>query len=258
MGELSVQVSEQGVARIGMASGKANAITDATIQALTEAVVGLRVQADKGEVKCVVLASDRARFFSPGFDLFGLLNKDRAGLYAFGEAFGALCEALLALPVYTVADMRGHAIAGGAVLSLCCDERLMMAAPGATWGLNEVAIGLPLPASLVELLRYRVAAQHVFEIAYGAARYGVDEAAALGVVRAHAEADYEEALAARIQKYVAVSGRAFRIAKAAGQKPLLGVFAAWRGESKALFDGLSADPELQAQLSASLPKRSGG
>jgi enoyl-CoA hydratase/carnithine racemase len=257
MAAVSVQVDGRGVARVGMANGKVNAISDELIEGLRGALRELKAGIEGDAVKVVVLASDRERFYSPGFDLFALLEKDREGMLAFGGAYGALCEEVLSLPVYTVADMRGHAIAGGAVLSLCCDERLMRDDPGSTWALNEVAIGLPLPASLVELLRYRVSAEHVFEVALGAGRYRVKEAAALGLVRAHDAQGYEEALEARLQKYLGVAGKAFRMAKAASQRPILGAFAGWATQSEALFDALRTDSELQAQLAASMPKRSG-
>jgi enoyl-CoA hydratase/carnithine racemase len=253
MTEVSVQVDGRGVARVAMASGKVNAISDALITSLRDALDGLGPDIARGTVKAVVLASDRPRFYSPGFDLFALMDKDKAGMVAFGAAYGALCEALLSVPVYTVADIRGHAIAGGAVLSLCCDERLMSDDPRSVWSLNEVAIGLPLPASLVELLRYRISPAHVCEVALGAGRYTPAEAASLGVVQAHSPESYGPALEVRLQRYLAVAGKAFRMAKAASQAPILRAFSGWAAESDALFEALRSDAELQAQFTASMP-----
>jgi 3,2-trans-enoyl-CoA isomerase len=50
----------------------------------------------------------------------------------------------------TVAAINGSCPAGGCVLSLCCDYRV--AVENATMGLNETALGIPVPAYWVKLL----------------------------------------------------------------------------------------------------------
>jgi enoyl-CoA hydratase len=46
----------------------------------------------------------------------------------------------------------GHAIAGGLITALDCDFRI--AARNAKFGLNEVPIGIPMPAAYVEIIKY--------------------------------------------------------------------------------------------------------
>jgi 3,2-trans-enoyl-CoA isomerase len=46
--------------------------------------------------------------------------------------------------------MNGHAIAGGCILSLCCDERIL--ASGAKIGLNEAAFGIMPPPFAAALM----------------------------------------------------------------------------------------------------------
>jgi enoyl-CoA hydratase len=50
-----------------------------------------------------------------------------------------------------VAAVNGHAIAGGCVLAMCADVRLMS---GGTIGLTELAVGVPFPVAALEICRY--------------------------------------------------------------------------------------------------------
>jgi enoyl-CoA hydratase/carnithine racemase len=66
------------------------------------------------------------------------------------QAWSAFFRAALALarsPLPLVAALAGHAPAGGCVLALCCDSRVL-ADQGARIGLNEVQLGLPLPTPI--------------------------------------------------------------------------------------------------------------
>ena len=68
-----------------------------------------------------------------------------------------MCAELACSPVPTVAAITGHAPAGGAVLSIMCDYRVM--ADGAfKIGLNETQVGLAVPAPIQAVLRRLVGA----------------------------------------------------------------------------------------------------
>jgi enoyl-CoA hydratase len=139
------------VARID--DGKANAITHAMIDSLHETL-------DRGssdDIGAVVLIGRPGRF-SAGFDLTVMqssMDSARELLRAGGE---------LALRIYTypkpvVLGCTGHALAMGAILLMAADTRI-----GATGafkiGLNEVAIGMPVPRFAVELARDRLSKRH--------------------------------------------------------------------------------------------------
>lgn len=103
--------------------------------------------------------------FSAGLDvpLLLTLGDDRVALIAAWQQFFDAARALAGAPVPVVAAIAGHAPAGGCVLALCCDYRVMArsADPDKPFriGLNETRVGLVAPEGIQHLLR-RVIGSH--------------------------------------------------------------------------------------------------
>ncbi len=124
----------EGVARLSLDDGKANAIS----HAMLDAVNGALDRAEK-EAGAVLIAGRPGRF-SAGFDLSVM----RSGGAAVGELVGGgarLALRLYEFPSPVVAACTGHALAMGAILLLASDTRLG-ARGDFKLGLNEVAIGM--------------------------------------------------------------------------------------------------------------------
>jgi len=98
-----------------------------------------------------VVITGAGRCFSAGVDLRALAD----GGAEYADRFvTALSEAFLAVfdhPAPVVAAINGHAIAGGCVLALCADVRLMS---GGTIGLTELSVGVPFPVAALEICRF--------------------------------------------------------------------------------------------------------
>jgi enoyl-CoA hydratase/carnithine racemase len=88
--------------------------------------------------------------FSAGLDVPVLVELDREELGRGLEAFFDAIESLAASPVPVAAAITGHSPAGGAILSLSCDWRVMAEGDYAI-GLNEVRIGIPVPRIAADL-----------------------------------------------------------------------------------------------------------
>lgn len=89
--------------------------------------------------------------FSAGVDLRAIL--DGGGTYTdrFLAAVSAAFLAVFDHPAPVVAAINGHAIAGGCVLAMAADVRLMSTG---LIGLSEVAVGVPFPVAALEICRY--------------------------------------------------------------------------------------------------------
>lgn len=98
-----------------------------------------------------VILSGREGLFSAGLDVPALLQLDRDGMSRFWQEFFALLECLARAPVPTVAAISGHSPAGGTVVSLYCDYRIM-AEGDYKLGLNEVQVGLVVPQMIQQTL----------------------------------------------------------------------------------------------------------
>jgi enoyl-CoA hydratase/carnithine racemase len=95
-------------------------------------------------VRAIILTSANEKFFSIGFDIPRLIELSREDFREFYAAFNRTCMALYTLPKPTVAGITGHAIAGGCILALCCDYRVISAGRK-LMGLNEIKLGVPVP-----------------------------------------------------------------------------------------------------------------
>jgi enoyl-CoA hydratase len=139
---------------IGVDDGKVNAVSRSLIDQLNTALD----RAEEDAAHAVVVAG-RTGCFSAGFDL----TEIRQGVEAAMElrlAGGKLAVRLFSFPAPVVLAVTGHALALGAVLCCSADERI--GADGDfKLGLNEVAIGLPLPEFAVELAYQRLSHHHV-------------------------------------------------------------------------------------------------
>ena len=129
-----------------------NALNPELVRRLRKAVE----DADADGARGIVL-SGRPGMFSAGLDVPELLQLDRTQLVAFWQDFFGLCAALAASPIPTVAAVGGHSPAGGAVLSIFCDYRVMARSvdPAKPFriGLNEVQVGLSIPEVIQCALR---------------------------------------------------------------------------------------------------------
>jgi enoyl-CoA hydratase/carnithine racemase len=96
------------------------------------------------DVHAVVLSTHNEKFFSIGFDIPELLGLTRKDFASFYRSFNQLCIDLYTFPKPTVAGIKGHAVAGGCILTICCDYRII-AEGRKLMGLNEIKLGVPIP-----------------------------------------------------------------------------------------------------------------
>ena len=172
--ELLSYTLEGKTALLRMDDGKANALSDAMIEALTTAVA--RAEA---EATAIVLTGRPDRFCA-GFDLRVMMSGPDAarGLLRSGAA---LLMKLYATPLPLVIACTGHALAGGALAVLTGDYRIAADGPYKI-GLNEVGIGMPVPLLAMELARARLRKADLTAATLFARIYNPSEGLAAGYV----------------------------------------------------------------------------
>lgn len=166
------------VAVIELTCGKANALNAASLGAIGQSLAEV-ARAGAGAV--VLTGYDR--FFSAGLDLVTLYELPRPAMDAFMREFDRVMLEVFAFPQPVVAAVTGHAVAGGCILALACDARISVA-EGVRIGLNEVRLGVPFPASALEIARHAVPGPDLAAVLYGGELYAPREALARGLVTA--------------------------------------------------------------------------
>jgi enoyl-CoA hydratase/carnithine racemase len=143
------------------------------------------VQAGDGPRALVTTAT--GKFFSNGLDLEWLGGHSEQML-GYVIDVHRLFERMLALPVPTVAAVQGHAFAGGAMLALAHDFRVMRADRG-FFCLPEVDINIPFTRGMSALIQARLSKKTAHEAMTTGRRYGGADALAAGIVDGVAHED---------------------------------------------------------------------
>lgn len=148
------------IVEVRLARPPVNALDPALCGAIRDALA----TAVTGGARGIALTSGPS-VFSAGLDVPYLmsLGDDREALLHAWEAFFGAARAIAGCPVPVAAGVAGHAPAGGCVLALCCDHRVMASSsdPSKPFriGLNETQVGLAVPEGIQRLLR-RVVGPH--------------------------------------------------------------------------------------------------
>jgi len=176
-------IQHDDIHELRLARAPVNALDPALVRALREAIE----KAPGAGARAIVL-SGRPGMFSAGLDVPALLQLPRETFRVFWNDFFGLCAALARSPIPIVAAITGHAPAGGAVLSIMCDYRVM--ADGAfKIGLNETQVGLAVPECIQAALRRLVGTYRAERLMVSGAMLDAAEAKAIGFVDELVETD---------------------------------------------------------------------
>lgn len=157
--------------------GVTNPLNLSLVKQLTETVAEAR---EDPSVRGLVLGSANDKFFSIGFDIPELIELNREDFKVFYQGFNRLSLDLYTLPKPTVAAISGHAVAGGCILTLCCDYRFI-ADGRKLMGLNEVKLGVPVPYPGDSILRHTIESRYAREILGTGEFYNPGELLHMGV-----------------------------------------------------------------------------
>lgn len=177
-------IQHDAITELKLARPPANALSPELVRALREAIV-----AAPGQGARAIVLSGRTGMFSAGLDVPTLLTLDHAGITAFWGDFFALVSAIARSPVPIVAAITGHSPAGGAVLAIFCDYRVMARGPYKI-GLNEVQVGLAVPDPIQAGLRRLVGPHRAERLMVAGAMIESEQALAVGFVDELADVDH--------------------------------------------------------------------
>lgn len=131
---------------VQMNRGKVNAINYDMVQELRQVFRDIE---NDSTVKGVILTG-QPHYFSAGLDLIELFQYDKRQIKDFFRVFGALFIELMHITKPVISAITGHSPAGGCVLAVACDNRIMADGEQYIIGLNEVAVNIQISQNLIE------------------------------------------------------------------------------------------------------------
>jgi enoyl-CoA hydratase len=229
------------IAILRMNAGKANAMDRAFLERLSALLDQCR---DAG----AVILTGYDRFFSAGLSLPSLIDLDRPAMTEFIDLFSRTMARVYTLRMPVIAAINGHALAGGCVLALQTDRRIVVD-DDVKLGLNEVQLGIGLPAQVLETLRAEVPPTSLGPLAREGRVVMPHEALSLDLVHAVAQPDDLESRALDVARsLMRLPAAAYAQVKTALRAPVMRVIEATRAEVDAAWIDTWFSPEAQSRL----------
>lgn len=168
---------DEGIATVTLGRGKVNAINEYVVDEMTGCFGML---AEDHEVKAVIITG-AGKFFSFGFDIPEFLGYPKEDFVRYLTKFTDFYTSLFLYPKPVVAALNGHTIAGGCMIAISCDYRIMVSGK-AKIALNEINFGSSLFAGSVEIMKLLLGQRRAEEVAYSGAMYSAEEAYKIGLI----------------------------------------------------------------------------
>jgi len=138
--------TSNGLATLTLDRGRSNPINHQMVKELVACIKQLNEDDNVGGL----IITGKPGFFSSGIDLIEAYDYDEEQIKQFWIDFLALPGALSAFKKPLVAAINGHSPAGGCVIALCCDYRVMVEGQFII-GLNEIPVGIIVPDGIFKL-----------------------------------------------------------------------------------------------------------
>ena len=238
-----LQITDHGPVReIRLNRPPANALSPELITALREAVLS----APNEGARALALSGTPGRF-SGGLDVPLLIQLDQASIASTWRDLYGLMGALAASPIPVAAAITGHSPAGGAVLGIFCDTRIMSEGDFKI-GLNEVQVGIPLPPIIFRAFRRLLGQRHAERLAVSGTMISGAEALEIGLVDELVPADrVVERAVEWCNGLLALPPQAMSITRQTARADLIAFFNETEGELAGLVDMWFSD-ETQTVL----------
>lgn len=201
--------TNEGIARVALNRGKVNAINEKVVDELTDCFRALSY--DPG-VSAVILTGE-GKFFTFGFDIPEFLSYTKEAFVRYLTKFTGLYTDIFLYPKPVVAALNGHTIAGGCMLAIACDYRIMV--PGnAKISLNEINFSSSVFAGSVELMKLWLGQKQAEAALLSGAMYSAEEALQMGLIdQITTKDDLDGEALKKAREYASQDGAAFRSIK---------------------------------------------
>ncbi|MEO6524234.1 MAG: enoyl-CoA hydratase/isomerase family protein [Mucilaginibacter sp.] len=176
MNTLQVTIKDR-LAVIALNRGKSNPMNAEMVKELHTLVHSI----DNDDNIGGLIITGKENFFSAGLDLIELYDYNEEQIATFWKDFLALQATLVSFKKPMVAAISGHSPAGGCVLAICCDYRVM-AQGKYIIGLNEIPVGIIVPDSIFHLYSFWLGERKAYQLLMEGKLLSVDDALTAGLI----------------------------------------------------------------------------
>jgi enoyl-CoA hydratase len=212
-----IEFEDRGVVTIlRMVRGHGNALNIEFTTALLQALDRL----ERGGARAGIITG-QGNMFGAGVDLHEAVEGGPDYIRRFVPIMQRGFERLARFPKPLVAAVNGHAIAGGAIIMLACDQRLL-ARGTARVGLTEVRVGVEFPAWALEIARFATPKEHFSTLICTGRTWQPEEALARGLVDELVESERLLERAVEVaEELAAIPPTTFTATKLAVRRPMI-------------------------------------
>ena len=176
MNTIAVTIKDR-LAIITLNRGKSNSLNREMVTELTDMLQNISADSNIGGV----IITGKEHFFSAGLDLIELYNYNEEEAKSFWHLFLNFVAQITAFKKPLIAAINGHSPAGGCVIALACDARVM-AEGKYIIGLNEVPVGIIVPTSIFDLYSFWLGKADATRSLLAGKLFNPEEALAIGLV----------------------------------------------------------------------------
>jgi 3,2-trans-enoyl-CoA isomerase len=176
MNTIQVTVKDR-LAIITLNRGKSNALNREMVTELTDMLKNIEDDTAIGGA----IITGRESFFSAGLDLIELYHYNEEEAKSFWNLFLNFVAKITAFKKPLVCAINGHSPAGGCVIALACDARVM-AEGKYIIGLNEVPVGIIVPNSIFNLYSFWIGKANATRSLLEGKLFNPEEALTIGLV----------------------------------------------------------------------------
>uniref|UniRef100_U3ILK4 Enoyl-CoA delta isomerase 1, mitochondrial n=1 Tax=Anas platyrhynchos platyrhynchos TaxID=8840 RepID=U3ILK4_ANAPP len=245
--KILVELDESaGVATMKFKSPPVNSLS---LDFLTEFCISLEKLENDRACRGVILTSAVPKIFSSGLDITEMCGKSTEHYAEFWRAVQEMWLRLYSSNMVTVAAVNGSSPAGGCLIALTCDYRIMAENPKFSIGLNEAQLGIVAPFwfkdTFVNVVGHRVAES---SLQLGSL-HPAPEAHRIGLVdELVPEEKLKDRATAVMQQWLALPDHARQLTKTMMRKAVLDRLVAHREEDVQNFISFISKESIQKSL----------
>ncbi|XP_003228704.1 enoyl-CoA delta isomerase 1, mitochondrial [Anolis carolinensis] len=251
--KILVELDENtGVATMTMKHPPVNSLS---LEFLTEFSISLEKLENDKACRGVILTSALPGIFSAGLDITEMSGKSEAHYTEFWKAVQEMWLTLYHSRVATVAAINGSSPAGGCLMAMSCDYRIMADNPKFSIGLNETQLGIVAPFwfkdTIVNTIGHR-AAERSLQLGF---LYSPTEALRVGLVDELVPGEKVPLRAAEVMaQWLAIPDHARQLSKSLMRKPTLDRLLAHREADIQNFVSFISRDSIQKSLQKVMEK----